>query len=134
MISGVFSMIDSQPLSPQFRAFRAQREMAAYRIPDPPAETSVEFTVGLDLGKSQDYSALCVIERTAPPGGAATYSVRHLRRWPLGTSYTKVAEDVADLAYRPELKLPRLAADATGMGMAVMEMIAQELRTKTGDG
>ena len=62
------------------------------------------------------------------------YSVRHLHRWPLGTSYAKVAEDVAEYAYRPGLCYPRIAADATGVGQAVMEMIAEELRVKAGDG
>jgi hypothetical protein len=56
-----------------------------------------------------------------------------LRRWPLGTAYTKVADDVAALAYRPELKLPRIAADTTGVGTAVMEMIGQWLRAKAGN-
>ncbi len=116
------------PLTPQFRALRAQWD--APLPPAPARETEVEYTIGLDLGKSQDYSAECVIERAAPPEGEVTYAVRHLRRWPLGTSYTTVAEDVANLAYRPELKLPRIAADATGVGTAVMEMIADALRAK----
>ena len=117
-------MISHYPFSPKFRALRLQAEAAALQPLEPPA-TSVEYTIGVDLGKTQDYSALCVIERTAPPAGEATYAVRHLRRWPLGTAYTKVADDVAELAYRPELKRPRIAADATGVGTAVMEMIAE---------
>ena len=55
-----------------------------------------------------------------------------LRRWPLGTAYTTVADDVANLAYRAQLKLPRIAADTTGVGTAVMEMIGQALSAKGG--
>jgi len=134
MFLGMLSSFDRQPLSPRFRAMKAEWEAVTPLPPEPPRQTSIEYTVGLDLGKLQDYSALCVIERTRPPEGETTYAVRHLRRWPLGTSYTSVADDVADLAYRPELKLPRIAADATGVGTAVMEMIGQALRAKAGSG
>jgi hypothetical protein len=126
-------MFAQQPLTPRFRAMRQQREAAALVASEPP-ETSIEYTIGLDLGKLQDFSALCVVERTKPPQSEATYAVRYLRRWPLGTAYTAVADDVAELAYRPELKLPRIAADSTGVGTAVMEMIGQALRVKAGDG
>jgi hypothetical protein len=131
MFSEVFSMIDHQPLSPQFRAMRAQ--WAAPLPPDPPPQTEIEYTVGLDLGQLQDFSALCVVERMTPPEGEPTYAVRHLRRWPLGTAYTTIAADVADTAYRPALGRPRIAADATGVGQAVMEMVRGALRAKAGD-
>ena len=131
MSFGAFSNMNRQPFSPRFQALREWDTAVA--VPEEPV-TAVEFTIGLDLGKSQDYSALCIVERTAPPEGEATYSVRHLHRWPLGTSYTKVAEDVAEYAYRPGLCYPRIAADATGVGQAVMEMIAEELREKAGAG
>jgi hypothetical protein len=65
--------------------------------------------------------------------GRNDHSVRHLRRWPLGTAFTKVTDDIVDLAYRPERKWPCIAADTTDVGTAVMEMIGQALRTKAGD-
>jgi hypothetical protein len=127
-------MIDRQPLSPRFRALRAQWEADTSLPPDPPPQTEIEYTIGLDLGKLQDYSALCVVERTAPPEGEPTYAVRHLRRWPLGTAYTTIAADVSATAYRPALGRPRIAADATGVGQAVMEMVGGALRAEAGDG
>ena len=127
MSFNAFSNMNRQPFSPRFRAMQIWE--TAEPLPELP-ETLVEFTIGLDLGSLEDYSALCIVERTAPPEGEATYSVRHLHRWPLGTSYAKVAEDVAEYAYRPGLCYPRIAADATGVGQAVMEMIAEELREK----
>jgi hypothetical protein len=127
-------MFAQQPLTRRVHAFREQCEAAALEALEPPAETSVDYTIGLDLGKLQDYSALCVIERSKPPQVDATYAIRHLRRWPIGTSYTQVADDVAELAYRPELKTPRIAADMTGVGIAVVEMIGQALRAQAGAG
>ena len=124
-------MIDRQPLSPRFRALPAQWDAPVPQAPPP--QTEIEYTVGLDLGQLQDFSALCVVERTAPPNGESTYAVRHLHRWPLGTAYTTIAADVADTAYRPTLCQPRIAADATGVGQAVMEIVRAALRTKAGD-
>jgi Terminase RNaseH-like domain len=130
-------MIDSgvRPLfSPKYRAMRAEalaRELDAPK--EPPPETKVEYVVGLDLGQAQDYSALTVVERTAPPDAEPIYAVRHLHRWPLGTSYATIADDVAALVYRPELLGCRLAADRTGVGRAVVEMIDQALADAKGE-
>ncbi len=86
MSLGAFSILNRQPFSPRFQALREWDTAVA--VPEEPV-TAVEFTIGLDLGKSQDYSALCIVQRTAPPQGEATYSVRHLHRWPLGTSFAR---------------------------------------------
>lgn len=77
------------------------------------------YTVGLDLGQT-DFTALAVVERVhTPPDGmtveqwerrAATpaarrpvveHHVRHLARWPLGTPYPEVVEQVGRLMRRP---------------------------------
>ena len=100
-----------------------------YAPPTFPAAPDVEHTIGLDLGQARDFSALCVVERSVPKN-EPIYAVRHLLRWPLGTPYTKIVNDVATLAYSPSLKLPRIAADRTGVGAAIMEMLAQALRDK----
>jgi hypothetical protein len=130
--SGGVEVFSRQPLSPRFQALQAQWNLDAPVIVETP-KTEIEYTIGLDLGQLQDFSALCVVERTAPPDGEATYAVRHLHRWPLGTAYTQIAADVADTAYRPALGLPRIAADATGVGQAVMEIVGSALRDKAGD-
>jgi hypothetical protein len=98
---------------------------AGPKAPDePPPAPVVEYCVGLDLGQAQDFSALCVVERTAPAGGAgeAHYAVRHLHRWPLGTLYAAIAADVAALVRRPPLSRPWLAIDKTGVGTAALEL------------
>ncbi len=85
------------------------------------------FTVGLDLGQAQDYSALCVVERSVVEeqgtGRKVGYhAVRHLHRWKLGTPYTEIVEDVAELTARHPLPGSTLAVDATGVGRAVVDM------------
>jgi hypothetical protein len=91
---------------------------------------SDDYTIGLDLGKSRDYSALAIVERLGKlhPDAAARpmshYAVRHLLRWPLGTSYTAVAADLAALVRQPPLKWPVLVVDQTGVGQAVVDFLA----------
>lgn len=111
--------------SPKFRAGRVRRAWAETEPVPPPEEytpPAPEYAVGLDLGQARDYSALCVAERTVPTKGRPEYAVRHLYRWPLGTSYTKIVADVSDLVTSAPLANPLLAVDQTGVGRAVVEM------------
>ena len=45
------------------------------------------FIAGLDLGQSQDYSALAILEHAGPgekpPLPEQRWNTRHLQRWPL---------------------------------------------------
>src|SRR5438552_2088790 len=60
------------------------------------------YFVGLDLGRDGDYSALAIAERHREDDAPATYDIRHLERWRLGTSYaTIVADCVARLDQAP---------------------------------
>jgi hypothetical protein len=88
------------------------------------------FLIGLDLGQSADFSALCVVEGSA---GAfdepqtweqKRYAVRHLQRWPLRTTYPAIVEDVRALYYRAPLagQLVPLVVDATGVGRPVIDL------------
>lgn len=99
--------------------------------------------VGLDLGKLDDFSALAVCEerpeRVVEHVGQATvapvwgddppYAIPHLQRWPLRTPYHQVAANVARvvarLVARPRAEV-RLFADATGVGVAVLELLQAE--------
>jgi hypothetical protein len=88
------------------------------------------YLIGLDLGQSQDYTALCVLEATGgafaspPTFGPKYYAVRHLQRWVLGTTYPAIVQDVAALLWRPPLAgtwVP-LVVDATGVGRPVVDL------------
>lgn len=88
------------------------------------------YVVGLDIGQMQDYSALSIIERkdiqVVQDGEANTEKhlhLRHLERFPIGTSYPQVVERVAKLMDVPPLKDNCiLVIDATGVGRAVVDM------------
>lgn len=107
--------------------------------------SDVRYSVGLDLGKAQDYSALAALEWPATPAvrwrhtrepvdPAAvglphhTYGCRTLYRWPLGTPYTAIARSLP--GFLKPLDRPLLVVDETGVGGAVAEMIVEECQTK----
>lgn len=82
------------------------------------------FYVGLDLGKQSDYSALAVVE-AAEQG----LYLRHLERYPLRTPYPGVADRVATLVRDDRLRdgrhVPELIVDATGVGVAVTDILKE---------
>jgi hypothetical protein len=108
---------------------RSVDEVFGHELLSPPPRPVVPYVVGLDLGQSQDFTALTVIRHTRhpTPGGDRpdflVHEVVHLRRWPLGTEYTAIASDVAALVARPPLPGCALVVDATGVGRAVVEMV-----------
>jgi len=109
------------------------------------ATLALRYTLGLDLGKLADYTALAVAEERAEgtrphpdpqrfgvvPAWSKDpdYALPWLERWPLQTPYHTIAEEVArrvaDLAGRPGVEVA-LFADATGVGTAVIEMLAAQ--------
>src|SRR5680860_1377840 len=88
------------------------------------------YTVGLDLGKERDPSALVVAERvlifeglpseqtfSGPTPSVDTYHVRHVQRFELGTPYDAVVDSVGELLSTPELRDHGLLVfDRTGVG------------------
>jgi hypothetical protein len=92
------------------------------------------YIFGLDLGQAQDYSALVLVERTPPRLDEApfkvpvkipaSYAVRYVHRWQLGTDYVQVVHDVAHrLARSPVEGQAALVVDRTGIGQAVVDMV-----------
>jgi hypothetical protein len=98
---------------------------------------SDDYILGLDLGQRRDYSALAIVERLwkAHPDDegrqVSHYGIRHLRRWPLGTSYTAVAADLAALVRQPPLHWPVLVVDQTGVGQAVVDFLVMRSLSAT---
>lgn len=89
---------------------------------------------GLDLGSVADFSVLCTVERSPrfepgtepqrrPDRRRWRYTVRWLESWDLGTRYTDIVAGVRDRFETPALKWTRLAADMTGVGVAVVDQI-----------
>ncbi len=92
------------------------------------------FYVGLDLGQTQDYTALMVAEKLAVPTGKVSrydgspitqsfYHVRHLERFKLGTSYPSIVERVNQMLREEVLADSALVVDATGVGRPVVDML-----------
>jgi len=83
-----------------------------------------EYFVGLDLGQAADYTTLAIVERSAiRPWDARQYAVRYLQRWPLGTPYPVLVDEVAGLMLGTPLKrAAKLLIDATGVGRAVTDL------------
>ena len=71
------------------------------------------FFVGLDLGQSQDYTALAVIHQlpTAAPRSERELHLRHLERYPLRTPYPDMVDRVGRLLSDPKLTLTELGYD-----------------------
>jgi hypothetical protein len=92
-----------------------------------------KYFAGLDLGQLSDYTALAILEHVGPGERASlpdqTFHVRHLHRYPLGTSYPAIVDDVARLFDLPPLNGEVvLSVDATGVGVAVMDLFQQATR------
>ena len=101
----------------------------------------MSFYVGLDLGQSNDYTALAVVERTkaGETGDAPDLHLRYLERYPLRTPYPEMVARVAALVEDPQLRSthvdrflghrvleqPKLLVDATGVGRPVVDLFKE---------
>jgi hypothetical protein len=100
------------------------------------------YYVGLDLGQSQDYTALAVIQKvptydqqTGKHG--SELHLKHLERYPLKTPYTDIADQVKSLLSGPPFTTPallngrlarpttELIVDRTGVGVAVTDLLKE---------
>jgi len=108
-----------------------------------------DYILGVDLGQSQDFTALVVLEREERETGRVTYNpvllhaptmknvprtlpvtenhyaVRHLERLPIGTPYPEQVATVKALHERLSAQEARLAlvVDQTGVGCPVLDMM-----------
>jgi len=103
----------------------------------------MSFYIGLDLGQSNDYTALAVVEKVkaseASGGGDPDLHLRHLERYPLRTPYPDMVAQVAALVESPQLTSthldrrlgqmvldePDLLVDATGVGRPVVDLFKE---------
>jgi Terminase RNaseH-like domain len=120
-----------------------------------PKYSPKRYSVGVDLGQANDFTAIAVLERTiAPPEtamfspvgespsnrlveGTMVYDLIYLKRPKLGTPYDVIARRVADLICElepqgafGELGQVTLSADGTGVGRAVVDMLDTEFKLR----
>jgi threonine dehydrogenase-like Zn-dependent dehydrogenase len=92
------------------------------------------YYVGVDLGQTQDYTAIAVVERVELKGEwdavefawrkVVALRLRHLERVPLGTSYVDVVERAARVTRTSKLAgRCELVVDATGVGRPVVDLL-----------
>src|SRR5215210_755956 len=106
------------------------------------ADHPTTFYVGLDLGQSQDYTALAVVQKVPTYDEqtgkhAAELHLKHLERYPLKTPYTEIADQVKSLLTGPPFTTPvisggrvnrpttELIVDRTGVGLAVTDLLKE---------
>jgi hypothetical protein len=100
------------------------------------------YYVGLDLGQSQDYTALAVVQKIPTYDEetgkhAKELHLKHLERYPLKTPYTHIADTVRDLltgppftddirdGFRIRKAQTELVVDKTGVGVAVTDLLKE---------
>jgi hypothetical protein len=89
------------------------------------------YFLGLDLGQAVDFSALAALRRRFVAEGPGehrakpvySYTLRGLKRWPLGTLYTDICREVVELVSKPPLSDCILAIDKTGCGSPFVDML-----------
>ena len=97
-------------------------------------QLAVRHFVGVDLGQVHDFTALAVLEQPVvwahdpPARRRPAYALRHLQRLPLGTPYPEVVRSVVALLQTPALSGATLGVDQTGVGRAVVDLLAEALR------
>jgi hypothetical protein len=100
--------------------------------------TESRFFVGVDLGQTQDHTAIAMverIERQLPEIDPATWErlaetafvVRGVRRVPLGTRYPDVVALVGEVAAKAPAGSLTLVVDATGVGAPVVDMMRESI-------
>jgi hypothetical protein len=121
-----------------------------------PKYSPKRYSVGVDLGQANDFTAIAVLEKTiAPPEtamfspvgespsnrlveGSIVYDLVYLKRPKLGTPYDTIAKRVADLVCElepqggfGELGQVTLSVDGTGVGRGVVDMLDTEFKRRS---
>jgi Terminase RNaseH-like domain len=90
-------------------------------VATPDAAQVGDYTIGVDLGQSQDPTAICVVRKIEDGAGRAIFQIGYLERMALGTLYPHVVAHVGNLMQRLRGN-SELVIDSTGVGRAVADM------------
>ena len=88
------------------------------------------YFVSLDLGPAGEYTSLAVLELPVGYAGEKKppYSLRHLRRFPIGSAYPDIGEEVGELLRKPPMPACWFIVDHTGVGRAVLRLFQDRLQ------
>jgi hypothetical protein len=96
---------------------------------------SVRCTVGVDVGKTQDYTAVAILHPTWPagprPDGRPELHLVHLERW-RRIEYPNLIEVLVGLSRRQLLAGAQWSIDATGVGRAVTDILRTRISNLQG--
>jgi hypothetical protein len=91
------------------------------------SKPQLRYFAGLDLGRTHEFTALAVVERSQPDGVFAAecleYAVRHLERFPPGTPYPALFTRLKELFATKPLAGSILVADQTVVGKPVLDAL-----------
>jgi len=97
------------------------------------------FYLGIDIGHVSDYTAIAVLEKLETyigldkvhynPAYKTTYTLRHIERFPRGTTYTAIVNHFKSITQTPLLKSKcTFVVDATGAGRPIFDMIRNKVQ------
>lgn len=99
-------------------------------------EINRRYYIGLDLGQTNEFSALAVLDRTEDPlGDEHSFICGDLVRWPMRTSYQQIIADTVRKVKQINLlnphlprrkETPALIVDVTAVGEPVLDMLKRE--------
>lgn len=93
----------------------------------------MSVTIGVDVGKKRDPTAVCVAEgewREVEGRAEVHFVVRHLERLPLGTPYPEVVDRIARVTDQVRARTgerPTLYVDSTGVGQPVVDLLREQV-------
>lgn len=92
------------------------------------------ISIGVDVGKQRDPTAVCVAEgewRQVEGRIESHFSIRHLERLRLGTPYPEVVERIARITDQVRArtgKRPTVFVDSTGVGGPVVDLLRERVQ------
>lgn len=93
------------------------------------------YTIAVDLGQVNDYTALAVAERTSGPSReVGSYDLIHLQRFPLGTPYTALPDHLWAIDQVVRHRWSTLAAERHSQGFPITNAPVELVVDQTGVG
>ncbi len=89
------------------------------------------YVIGVDLGQSNDFTAVTIVERTREvlldQPKPVSYAIRHLQRFKLATPYPDQVLMIGAIikSLPPAPNKPVLVVDATGVGRPIVDLMAK---------
>ena len=85
-----------------------------------------ELFIGLDLGQTNDYTAMVAVEVVpVEVGKLPQHHIRHISRFELGTPYPVIVDQVQQMVVNLAFQRKHLIVDSTGVGAPVVDLLRQ---------